>query len=80
MAGFIAGRTCSSPGASFVASGAFAGCRIRTARKAGFCADFRHCRTVIQPGDRYVQGDSQHDIAGGFGYERLCLKCGGAIS
>jgi hypothetical protein len=63
-----------------VEGGSFKGCPIRTARKAGKCAGFRHCGTIIQPGDRYVEGDTQYDIAGGFGHERLCLPCAGAAT
>jgi hypothetical protein len=61
-----------------VESGTFAGCRIRTVRKSGKCAGFRHCGTVLQPGDCYVEGDVDIDKAGGFGHDRLCLPCAGA--
>lgn len=56
-------------------SGWLKGNRIRTARKAGKCADFRHCGNMIAAGDRYVEGDIDIDKAGGFGRDRLCLSC-----
>jgi hypothetical protein len=64
--------------ANIVLSGAFKGSPIRTARKAGKCADFRHCGHTINVGDRYVEGDGDIDKASGFGRDRLCLTCGGA--
>lgn len=48
---------------------------IRKARKAGKCAEFRHCGNRIEVGDRYVQGDINPYEAGGFAHDRLCLKC-----
>lgn len=61
--------------ASTVSDGWLKGQTIHTARKAGKCADFRHCGHMIAAGDRYVKGDAQYDIAGGFGHERFCLSC-----
>jgi hypothetical protein len=62
--------------ATIVQSGYFKGNRIRTARKAGKCADFRHCGNMIEVGDLYVEGEGDPYKAGGFGRERLCLACG----
>ena len=56
---------------------------IRRARKAHRCgywhglANGGRCRTVIQPGDLYAEGDPDPDYAGGFGLERYCLACAG---
>jgi len=60
-----------------VASGPFVGSPIRTAKKAGKCADFRHCGNMINVGDLYVQGDCDPYEAGGFAHDRMCLSCGG---
>lgn len=58
------------------------GHHIRTARKAHRC-DYDHgvgnggrCKTIIQPGDRYVEGDA-NDGAGGYARDRYCLACAG---
>lgn len=55
------------------ATGWLKGYPIRTARKAGKCAGFRFCGTIIQPGDLYVDCDPYK--AGGFGHDRHCLAC-----
>jgi hypothetical protein len=34
------------------------------------------CKTNIQPGDLYAEGD-RNDDAGGFGCDRYCLACAG---
>lgn len=56
---------------------------IRTARKAGRCAN-RHaaiagnapgCTLMIEAGDRYLEGDIDPYSAGGFGHDRLCMPC-----
>ena len=56
---------------------------IRTARKAGRCAN-RHaslagnadgCTLTIETGDRYLEGDCDPYSAGGFGRDRICLPC-----
>lgn len=71
-------QTATSP--AVAETGWLKGHPIRTARKAGKCADFRHCGTVIQPGDKYVEGDIDIDKAGGFGHDRLCLACAGVVA
>lgn len=59
----------------------------RTARKAGRCvngalksrgtnADVnQNCAGMINPGDRYREGDNDPYSAGGFGKDRVCLGC-----
>lgn len=49
---------------------------IRTARKAGKCAEYRRCGNMINKGDSYVEGDMDPYKAGGFGFDRLCMACG----
>jgi hypothetical protein len=55
---------------------------IRRARKPHRC-NYWHglhnggrCKTIIQPGDFYVEGEG-NDEAGGFGNDRYCLPCAG---
>jgi hypothetical protein len=56
---------------------------IRTARKAGRCANHRAaaagnakaCKVRIEVGDQYAEGESSIDIAGGFGRDRICMGC-----
>ena len=60
-----------------ISAGPLAGHMIRKARKPGRCADYRHCHTIIRPGDLYAEGDVDPYTAGGFANERLCLECAG---
>jgi len=50
---------------------------VRRARKTYTCDGWtsRLCRTQINPGDLYVEGDPAPDRAGGFGTYRYCAKC-----
>lgn len=57
-------------------SGPFKGHAIRVARKAGKCAE-RPAECRIEVGDRYVEGDVDPYSAGGFGRDRVCLRCAG---
>lgn len=55
---------------------------VRTARKAGRCDYWRgsqnggRCHTPINPGDRYIEGET-NDEAGGYGNDRYCFDCAG---
>jgi hypothetical protein len=56
---------------------------LHTAHKAGRCANARAasagnapgCLLTINVGDRYMEGDFDPGIAGGFGKERVCMAC-----
>jgi hypothetical protein len=58
---------------------------IRTARKAGPCANAaaakrgvewaQHCNRMIAAGDQYADGEMNLDKAGGFGRDRFCMSC-----
>jgi hypothetical protein len=60
---------------------------IRTARKAGNCANIGaaragnapDCKQRINPGDKYEQGDPDPYLAGGFGHDRICSGCSKAL-
>lgn len=57
----------------------------RTARKTHRCANASRaergvawaqcCKRTITPGERYLEGDVNPDIAGGFGHDRYCMGC-----
>lgn len=55
-----------------VDGGLYSGHVIRRARKSGKC----HCGREIEEGELYLEGEAT-DTSGGFGRERLCLRCGG---
>ena len=61
--------------------GVWTGRAIRTARKAGPCQYGRRvtggpcCRNVIQPGDKYVEGEHDDYRAGGYAMQRWCMEC-----
>ncbi len=60
---------------------------IRTARKAGRCANYSAwkagnaptCHGIINRDDRYEQGDPDPYLAGGFGHDRICAGCSEAV-
>lgn len=61
-------------------TGPFAGNAIRQARKSYGCDNWHwtrpdDCPNAIEPGDFYVEGDTNIDRAGGFGRDRICLTC-----
>jgi hypothetical protein len=55
---------------------------IRRARKPFHCrywhgrANGGHCKTIVQPGELYAEGES-NDVAGGYGVDRYCIACAG---
>lgn len=62
--------------------------RLRTARKAGRCANAHAaevgnalvkdvCKRTIGVGDQYVEGEL-NETAGGFGRDRVCKPCADA--
>jgi hypothetical protein len=70
--------------ARLVMTGPYKGHPIRKAKKAFVCLTFLgvndagkriHCRRQINVGDHYVEGDSNLDVAGGFGHDKLCFFC-----
>jgi hypothetical protein len=63
-------------------AGPYKGNAIRRARKEYSCDEatgwgdtYRRCKAPINPGDQYVEGDTDPYRAGGFGRDRICLKC-----
>lgn len=56
---------------------------VRTARKEWRCVNHHAmivgnapgCRGDIHPGERYTEGDCDPYLAGGFGFDKLCIGC-----
>lgn len=50
---------------------------VRRARKKYNCDGWatKGCEVIIEPGNEYVEGDSDIDRAGGFGHKRYCSVC-----
>jgi hypothetical protein len=63
---------------------------VRTARKTWRCANAHacvcgnpaaaNCRITITPGERYTEGDVDPYLAGGFGFDKLCVACEPVVS
>lgn len=60
-----------------VESGPWSGYQVRRARKVFKCDD--RCGYWLGGGQLYLQGEVDPYRAGGFGHDRICLKCAGPM-